>query len=110
MFEKGPEQFPSREEIESIFNVILRGRAYKEVRFKSNEEGVFLYEVEVTLENGEKIELNYQKANNNYLDPSLNPNAQFSASIHSINYDTDGMPCGGGCVANYLDGKWEYPS
>jgi hypothetical protein len=103
-----PEKFPSQEEIKSVFEVILQDANYKELRVLSNEQGVYLYEVEVALENGEKIEYNYQKATYNYRDTSLPPGAQFSASIHKTYYDVDGMPYGGDCVANYLDGTWHY--
>lgn len=107
---KLPEQFPSQQEIKSIFEMMTQGKEYKEIRLKSNEEGVYLFEIEVTLENGEKREYNYQKATYNYRDTTLPLNAQFSASIHVINYDSDGIPYGGECVANYRDGKWKYPS
>ncbi len=107
---KPPEQFPSQEEIKSVFEVLLQGREYKELRVLKNEKGVYLYEIEVASENGEKIEYNYQKATYDYRDESLPPGGRFSASIHTVNYDTEGMPYGGECVANYLDGKWEYVS
>jgi hypothetical protein len=102
------EKFPSKEEIKSVFEVIVKGGEYKELRILTNEKGIYIYEIEIALENGEKIEYNYQKATNNYRDSSLPSGGRFSASIHRTDYDADGMPCGGECVANYLDGTWEY--
>lgn len=107
---KIPEQFPSQEEIKSVFETILQGKEYKELRVISDEKGISLYEVEVALENGEKIELNYQRAKYNYEDETLPTGGQFSASIHIIYFDADGVAMSGGCVANYRDGKWEYVS
>ncbi len=108
--ETSPEQFPSQEEVKTTFEAILQGKEYKELRLKTDEKGISLYEIEVTLENGEKVEYNYQKATYDYRDTSLPASAQFSASIHATYYDADSMPYDGKCVANYLNGKWEYPS
>lgn len=106
-----PEQFPLPEEIESVFGFILKGREYVELRILKDEKGaVYCYEIEITREEGEKIELNYQRAKYDYRDKTLPAGGQFSASIHATYYDKDGVPYGGECVANYLDGKWEYPS
>lgn len=108
--EGSPEQFPSKEEITSVFETILHGKEYKEVRVLSNESGVYVYEIEVDLENGEKILYIYQKAKNDYRDKSLPDSARFSASIHTMELGSDGIPCGGDTVANYLDGNWTYVS
>ncbi len=59
---EAPEKFPSQEEIKAVFEILLRGAEYRELRVLTNAEGVYLYEIEVTLENGEKWEYNYQKA------------------------------------------------
>lgn len=105
-----PEQLPSQAEIKFMFDTLLAGHSPKELRVLSDEKGVSVYEVEVTLENGEKIEFNYQPAKYDHTDPSLPPGGRFSASIHATYYDADGMPYFGKCVANYLDGKWEMVS
>jgi hypothetical protein len=103
-----PEQFPSQEEVKSAFETILGGREYKELRLRSDDEGVHMYEIVITLENGEKREYNYQKAKYDFREKSLPVGAQFSASIHMTRYDADGIPYDGQCVANYLDGVWRY--
>lgn len=102
------ERFPSKEEVSSVFEKIVQGKEYKEVRFEADARGVLLYEIEITLGNGLKIEFNFQKANYNYKDPTIHPNLQFSASIQSIEYDEDGMPIGGEGMANYRNGQWTY--
>jgi hypothetical protein len=107
--EKVPEEFPTLEEIEMILGKILPGENHGEPKIKTNEEGVYFYEVEATLESGEKIEYNFQKATYDYRDVTLPKGAQYSASIHATYYDANSMPTGGGCVANYLDGEWKFP-
>ena len=104
------EQFPSKEEIESVFGLVCEGRTYAELKIESDEKGISRYEVEVALEDGEKAELNFQRAKNNYLDKTLPPDGQFCASIHATYYDKDGMPYTGEPVANYSAGKWEWVS
>lgn len=104
------EQLPSQAEVKSVFEVVLKGNVCKETRVLNDEKGLSVYEAEVTLEDGEKIELNYQTAKNDYRDKSLPAGGQFSASVHATYYDKDGMPYSGECVANFLDGKWEYVS
>ncbi len=103
--EKAPEQFPSQEEIRSQLEKFCDGREYQELRVLSNEKGVYLYEVKTTDEHGERIEYIFQRAKYDYTDPSLPSTMRFSASIHSTLFNGD-MPCGGECVANYLDGTW----
>jgi hypothetical protein len=103
-----PERFPSQEEIKSTFETILEGKEYKELRLLSDGEGVRLYEIEVTMENGEKREYYYEKAAYDFRDKSLPTTAQFSAYIYMTEYNSDGMSYGGQCVANYLDGTWHY--
>ena len=107
---KTPERFPSQEEIKSVLETILAGKKYRELRVLSNENGVYFYEIEIVLENGEKIEYNYQKAIYNYTDELLPAEAQFSASIHMTKYDVEGIPYTGECVANYFDGTWKFVS
>lgn len=107
-FDKKPEQFPDKEALRSIFDGFVKGREYKEVKFQADENGVSVYEIETTDERGDLVVYNFQRAKYNYLDPTLPKEARYSASIHSTLYDGD-MPVGGECVANYLEGKWEYP-
>ncbi len=105
-----PERFPSKEEIRSVFETIINGRQYTELpgREKSDEQGVYLYEIEVPFENGEKVECNYQRANYNYKELQGHPGGNYSASIHLYQYDADGMPVGGKRAANYLNGVWKF--
>ena len=100
--EQTPEQFPSHEELRSIFGRFLNGKSYKVVGAPHADS--FVIE---TMEGGERVEYDYAKAKYDYRDPSLPDTAKFSASIHKTVYRGD-MPISGECVANYLDGRWEF--
>lgn len=106
--EKTPEQFPTKEGITSAFEHVLQGRAYKELRTKTDEAGISFYEIE-TNEDDKKVEYLYQKNSYDYTQESLPSTLKFSASIHKTIYDGD-MPITGECVANYLNGQWFYTS
>lgn len=103
-----PEQLPSQEEIKSIFETILQGKEYKEARLFTDERGVRLYEIEITLENGDKVEYNYERSARDYRDETIPAGERFSASIHTIRYDEVGVPVSGECIANCFDGTWKY--
>lgn len=102
------EHFAELEEVKAALGVILKGKECTESLIKNDEQGLSVYEVQVNGENGEITEYNYQKAKYNYRDESLPVTARFSGSIHKIDYDSSGMPVSGECVANCLDGQWEF--
>lgn len=107
---EAPERFPSREEIRSVFETIIKGRQYKELRVQNDEQGVSFYEIEVPLENGEKVECNYQIAHYNYKVLENHPGAVYSVSIHLLQYDVNGTPVSGKTAANYINGVWKFYS
>jgi hypothetical protein len=100
--EQPPEQFPSHEELKDIFERLLGGNEYKVLGEPRDD----LFEIE-TMENGERVEYAYTKAKYDYRNDSLPNTAKFSASIHKTYYAGD-EPISGVCVANYLDGQWEF--
>jgi hypothetical protein len=103
-----PERFPSKEEIDLVFKKIVKGRQYTELRTKSVDGVVRLYEIEVFLENGERVECNYQIANYDFKNIQDHPWGIFSASIHIILYDITGEPTSGKPAANYINGVWTF--
>ncbi len=100
--EQPPEQFPSHEELKNAFEQLLGGIEYKVLGEPRDD----LFEIE-TMENGERVGYAYKKAKYDYRNDTLPDTAKFSASIHKIFYDGD-VPVGGECVANYLDGQWQF--
>ncbi|HEY9585151.1 MAG TPA: hypothetical protein VJJ02_00985 [Candidatus Paceibacterota bacterium] len=101
--EHTPEQFPTPEELRSVFEQLLGGKEYEVL---VSREDHFLIE---TTEDGKRVEYDYAKAKYDYKKDELWNEARVSASIHKICYDGD-MPISGECVANYLDGRWKFPA
>lgn len=107
--DKNHDRFPSAADVENVLKEHLQGVPYKVVGLpKSDDKGVVIFEIETNVD-GEKTEYNYQRAKYDHTQVSLPSSAKFSASIHSISYDRDGMPVGGQCVMNFREGKW-YPA
>lgn len=105
--ERGPEQLPQKEEIRHTFERLLKGNKYEEVREKSDDLGITVYEIKTTAEDGNKIEYNYQRSQYDHRNPDLPDLMRCSASIHRTEYDGE-MPVSGDRIANYLDGSWTY--
>ena len=101
------ERFPSLEAMKEIFSNIFKGQSYKIIKEEVDEQGVVVFEAEGIDSVGDKMELNFQRANYDYTDVSLPAGARFSGSIHAVFYMGDD-PCGGECVANYLQGVWYF--
>ena len=102
------EQLPSKEEVEVVFETVLKGRSYKEIKLESDEAGITVYEVEIPLEDGGTLTINYQRTTNpNYKSAEI-LSAQSIASIHTVECDAEGMPCGADHIADYRDGEWIY--
>lgn len=103
-----PDRFPSAMEVENVLKGYLQGGDYTIIASKSDDKGVVIFEIETTDADGLKTEYNYQRAKYDHTQASLPSSAKFSASIHSVFYDSDGIPTGGQCVMNFRDGRW-YP-
>lgn len=108
--DENSDRFPSAEDVENVLKEYLQGIPYKIIpsSLRSDDKGVVIFEIETNV-NGEKTEYNYQRAKYDHTQASLPSGAKFSASIHSISYDRDGVPVGGQCVMNFRDGTW-YPA
>lgn len=100
--EHAPEQFPTQEELQSVFEHFLKGNPYKVIGVPREDS----YVIE-TIEGGERVEYDYARAKYDHQRADLPDTAKFSASIHKTTYNGD-MPISGECVANYLDGHWEF--
>jgi len=106
--EKPTEHFPDQAEIEALLATHLQGKEYSITRSNSDDKGVLIFEAEMIID-GEKTVFNYQRATYDHTNPERDEYARFSASLHSVSYDSDGMPQGGKCIANYRDGQWLKP-
>lgn len=100
--EKGPEQFPSEEEIVAQFEKLTGGKEYEVVRTRSDEHGVYLFEIKVSEpnEDGGTSEYSYGRVGH------FPENKSSETAIHIAYYDSDGIPEGGHAVLKYREGEW----
>ena len=100
-FEKGPEKAPTMEEVRSIFERLLgEGAVFEEVRMREDAEGLYLWDIKITGEDGE--------TEYSYMRKGRYPEGQaLRTAIHVTFFDTDGMPTGGHSVAHFVNGTWE---
>lgn len=101
--EKGPEQFPSEEEIVALFEKITEGKEYEVTRKKEDENGVYLFEIKITepSEDGGTAEYSYGRTG------QYPENKSLETAIHVMYFDADGIPEGGHAVAKYSEGSWQ---
>ncbi len=107
--EGNQEKTPSVEEIKAVFEKLLQGKPFKELRVETDEHGFKIYEIEVTQENGGTVEYNFQRIKDieDYKSRTLSPRTGVTASIHATEYYPDGK-IDGEHVADYRGGEWEY--
>ena len=87
--EKGVENPPTVEEVRSIFERLLgEGAVFEEVRMREDAEGLYLWDIKITGEDGE--------TEYSYMRKGRYPEGQASRSaIHITFFDADGRPAGG---------------
>lgn len=104
-FKEVSEYIPTLEEIQSIFQEIIKGEEYEELRRLEDERGVYLWEIVVTKKDG-NVEYGYMRK-------GKYPEGQSATTaIGAVFYDGDGMPISGDLVAEYNEAeeKWEITS
>ena len=99
--EMGAEHIPNKEEVGIVLADILGDEEYVEGRIQSDEQGLYLWEIEIPGEKpGETIEYSYRRGTNGPAsEGKLN-------KIHIAYYDEDGMPEGGKTAAVCKEGVW----
>ena len=102
--EKGNETFPSQEDVEAFMKGILQRDDYTILSQTSDANGASELEIQIVI-GDRNIRLQYERAKCDSSSPSFH-GKEFSASIHLVEYDSDGKVIGGKQIANYLDGKW----
>lgn len=98
--EIGPEHVPTTEEVRSIFERLMEGAEFKQVRMREDEDGLYLWDIKVAEEDG------YTEYS--YMRKGRYPEGQVSrTTIHCTFFDADGMPMGGHSVAHFENGAWK---
>jgi len=100
--EETPETFPTREEIESLFERFAEGRNYETEIYTVDEKGIIYHWGIVIEEEDGNIEYDYVKKGKH---PS-GYQASFTNIIVAF-YNKDGIPVSGTTVAEYENGEWK---
>ena len=101
-FENKSESIPTEEEILSVFEDLVEGKEFVEVRKKEDENGIYLWEIKLTeiAEDGGTTEYSYGRAG------QYPENKSLETAIHVAFFDEEGYPVGGHSVATYIGAKW----
>ena len=98
--EIGPEHIPTMEEVRSVFERLLKGAEFEQIRTREDVNGLYLWDIKIAEEDG-YTEYSYMKK-------GRYPEGQASrTAIHATFFDADGMPTGGHPVAHFENGAWK---
>ena len=100
IFEEGPGSIPTPEEVRSVFEQLVGGEKYEDVRKLEDKQGLYLWDIKVSGEGGGS-EYSYMRA-------GQYPEGRASATAVIVTFfDEEGIPIGGHSVAKYIEGKWK---
>ncbi len=100
-FEKNIEYIPTPEEVRSLFEQLVGEKKYEEVRKLEDEQGLYLWEIAIIGEDGNRVEYAYIRKG------LYHQGSDPYTSIHIYFYDSEGVPIGGYPVAKLINGKWK---
>lgn len=95
--EEGIESIPTPEEVRSVFDQLIEGVEYKDVRKLEDEQGLYLWDI---INEGEDTAYLYMRKGR------YSEGQALTTSVNVIFYD-DGIPVGGHSVAKLIDGEWK---
>lgn len=99
-FEKGPDSFPTPEEVKSVFEQLTGKENYEDIRKLEDEHGLYLWDIKISGEDG--------GTEYSYMREGQYPEGQASATaIHITFFDQESIPVGGHSVAKYENGEWK---
>jgi hypothetical protein len=100
--ESGAEQSPTLDKVLEGFDKFLEGAEITKVlKQVEDENGLFIYDVEAKLPNGDTVECLYKRSRTLEVGGTEVP-----SRIHTILYDSEGMPSSAGQQFDYIGGEW----
>ena len=100
IYERGAESIPTPEEVRSVFEQLIEGKEHQEIRRLEDEQGLYLWDVVVSGEDG--------NTEYSYMRKGRYPQGEASSTaIHVTFFDAEGNPVGGHSVAKHVEGEWE---
>lgn len=98
------EHIPTAEEVLALFEKLVGEAKFIERRKLEDEQGLYLWEIEIAQEDGGTTEYSYIRKGN-YRERGLAGGSALETAIH-IAYFDDGMPISGHSVCKLTEGKW----
>ena len=99
------EHIHTSEEVIAILKEIIGEAKFEEGRKLEDEQGLYLWEIKITQEDGESVEYEYVRKGN-YKERGLPGGSAPETAIHMTLFDSEGIPYTGHPVRKFLDGKW----
>ena len=98
--EQGPEKHPSEEEVRSLFEQFTAGLNFTETTKNFDEVGLKDWDILVTQDDGSTTHYVYGRKG------EYGEHNRKWTQIQVAHFDKDGVPEGGGLLAEVRDGKW----
>ena len=98
------EHVPTLEEVQSLFEKIVGKEKYEDVRKFEDEEGLYLWEVKITKEDG-SVEYSYIRKGD-YKSKGLAGGSASETAIHITYFDNDGKPISGRSLLKLINDQW----
>lgn len=95
------EYIPSEKEVYAFFQKLVGGATFSERRRFEDGQGLYLWEIKITQEDGGTIEYCYLRKG------SYKEGSSLETVIYIAYFDTEGRPTGGNPLFKLIDNKWE---
>jgi len=102
---ENPERILTAEEVLALLEKLAGEAKFSERRKLENEQGLYLWEIEIAQEDGGTTEYSYIRKGN-YKERGLAGGSALETAIHITYFDNEGMPISGHSVSKLMDGKW----
>lgn len=102
---ENPEHIPTAEEVLALFEKLVGEEKFSERRKLEDEQGLYLWEIEIAQEDGGTTEYSYARKGD-YKARGLAGGSASETAIHVTFFDSEGIPYNGYPVRKLRDGKW----
>lgn len=100
-----PEHIPNLEEVCSLFEKILGELKFETRRKLEDEQGLYLWEIKITQEDGGSVEYSYIRKGD-YKARGLAGGSASETAVHVTYFNEDEIPISGQSVLKLIDDKW----
>jgi len=99
------EHIPTAEEVVALLEKLAGEAKFGERRKLEDEQGLYLWEIEIAQEDGGTTEYSYIRKGN-YKERGLAGGSASETAIHVTYFDNEGMPISGHSMLKLINDKW----